>query len=158
MSSPTEFIMKHKLAILIAVLILVLIVIPFMMFFGLNALAMFNTSEYTDHKASGFLNFQASDWKLGTDGTFTLSMNNRAGKAVKINEITVGIGQTTVPIIIRVPDLADGASTGMLSTATGAFGSQAPGKGYAATVQIKYFGAGYDMEFTEQGKLTDKIS
>jgi len=119
---------------------------------ALFALGIFDAGNFIGTKAAGFSGISVQGWQMSTGGTLTLMLNNQVGQRVNVTGVDITIGSTTAPLNSTVGLLDNGASTGILSTAANAFGSQSA---YNAKVLI-YYTNNNGFAATSAGTLTGK--
>jgi hypothetical protein len=143
-----DFLMTYGWAIALVVIIAAV----------LFALGIFDVSNFTGNKSAGFSGVAVQGWNLGAAGTMTMKFSNQVGTQIRVDAVSVTVGQNT-SIVAGLPvTLNTGQASGSLSTAAAAFGSQAPGTGYTAKVYVNYTDLNANFPYTTSGTLTGRIA
>ncbi len=142
-----DFMMTYGWAILLVVIIAI----------ALFAMGIFNPSNFIGNKAAGFAGTTVTGWSLDSAGTFTIKAVNNVGNPIKLDSISVVIGNATVSVPVSNATIAVGADSGILTSDVGAFGAQTAASGYTASVNIKYTDTSANFPYVSSGTLTGKI-
>ena len=143
-----DFLMTYGWAIALVVIIAAV----------LFALGIFDVSNFTGNKAAGFSGVAVQGWNLGAAGQMNMKLSNQVGTQIRVDAVSVVIGQNTSTLGVLPVTLNTGASTNTLSTGAAAFGTQTPGTGYTAKVYINYTDLNANFPYTTSGTLTGRIS
>ena len=143
-----DFLMTYGWAIALVVIIAAV----------LFALGIFDVSNFTGYQAAGFSGVAVQGWNLGAAGTMNMAFTNQVGGQIRVDAVSITVGQNTTTLSGLPVPMNTGQSTGMLSTAPGVFGAQTPGTGYTAKVYINYTDLNANFPYTTSGTLTGRIS
>jgi hypothetical protein len=143
-----DFLMTYGWAIALVVIIAAV----------LFALGIFDVNNFVGNTAVGFSKVGVKGFNMGSDGTFTIKLSNRAGTGISIDNVTISILNTTAAIVQAngTAQIGAGADTAMLTTAAGAFGAQQSGATYSANVVITYTDMDAGFQYTDKGTIRGK--
>lgn len=142
-----DFMMTYGWAIVLVVIIAV----------AMFAMGIFDPSNFIGNKAAGFAGIGVTGWSMDSAGTFTIKVVNNVGNPISLNSINVTIGSTTVSVPVSSGNIAVGENSGVLTSATGAFGAQKSNSGYTAKVNIAYTDVTAGFPYVSSGTLTAKV-
>jgi len=120
-------------------------------------LGIFDISNFTGSKAVGFSDVAVKDWKMGTNGTFTLILTSHATQNINITNVSIAIDNRTAWVNATAGRLAIGADSIQLSTENGAFSAQPAGTGYIAKVTIDFINVNTGFAQSSTGTLVGKV-
>jgi hypothetical protein len=133
-------------------LALVGIVVAVFFMFGI-----FDISNFMGSKAVGFSEVAVKDWRMDTDGTFTIMLTSHSAHGINITNVSIAIENRTACINTKVGVLAIGQSSNRVSTASGAFNGQPAGTGYMAKVEIGFINMDSGFAQSSTGTLVGKV-
>jgi len=143
-----DFLMTYGWAIALVVIIAAV----------LFALGVFDVSNFVGNKAAGFSQVAVKGWNLNTLGTMTMKVSNQAGVQVRVDAVSITIGQNTTTLSGLPVTLNAGADSALLTTGAAAFGAQTAGTGYSARVVINYTDMNANFAYSSGGTLTGKVA
>ncbi|MCX8175122.1 MAG: hypothetical protein N3E51_02865 [Candidatus Micrarchaeota archaeon] len=143
-----DFLMTYGWAIALVVIIAAV----------LFALGIFDVGSFVGNRASGFSQVSVDAWNLNTAGTMSMKLSNQYGKQIRIDAVSIQIGQNTSVLTGLPVTLNVGQSSATLSTAAGAFGAQTSGTGYTAKVNINYTDTAAAFQYVTSGTLTGRVA
>jgi len=120
-------------------------------------LGVFDISNFMGNKAVGFSDVAVKNWRMNTNGTFSLILTSHATQNINITNVSIAIDNQTSQINATVGKLAIGASSRMLSTASRAFDAQPAGTGYVAKVSIDFIDMDTGFAQSSTGTLVGKV-
>jgi len=143
-----DFLMTYGWAIALVVIIAAV----------LFALGIFDVSNFTGSRAAGFSGVAVTGWNMNSAGTMSMKFSNQVGTQVRVDAVSVTIGQNVTTLTGLPVTLNTGESSATLSTAAAAFGTQTPGTGYTAKVNVNYTDTNANFAYTTSGTLTGRIA
>jgi len=138
-----DFLMTYGWAILLVILVAG----------ALFALGIFDVGSMVGNKAVGFTQVSVKAFKVASDGTLTVKLENDVGSKIDINYVNATYQTTTVGNSSpSVSNLAVGASTNTITV--GDLGTFNSGDSYTVTMKIGYTDKSSNFNYTETGTLT----
>ena len=120
-------------------------------------LGIFDISNFVGSKAVGFSDVAVKDWRMNTNGTFTIMLTSHATQNINITNVSIAVDNRTVWVNTTVGVLAIGADSRLLSTANGSFGARPAGTGYTAKVTVDFTNVNTGFAQSSTGTLIGKV-
>lgn len=141
-----DFLMTYGWAILLVILVAG----------ALFALGIFDVGSMVGNRAVGFTQVSVKAFKVASDGTLTVKLENQVGNKIDINSINATYLTTSVQnSSIGVTNLGVGKSTNTLTV--GDIGTVTSGDSYTITLKIGYTDKNSDFNYTETGTLNGVV-
>ena len=118
----------------------------------LFAFGIFDPAGMSGNRASGFIDVAANGWYLAPDGTFSIKLQNQAGRPIRIDEVEVTYGNQTVNISGSEARIENGQDSAVLYSPPGIFGRQKGGS-YTLRVHVRYTDLNANFPYTTKGTL-----
>jgi hypothetical protein len=141
-----DFLMTYGWAILLVVLVAA----------ALFVLGVFNVGSFVGSKAVGFTEVAVPAFRVASDGTLTMKLQNQVGSPITIDAINATYG--TASVATGAPPAANigvGATSDVITVGT--FSGFNSGDSYAITVKISYTDRTTGFAYTKSGTLNGVV-
>jgi uncharacterized protein (DUF58 family) len=135
-----DFLMTYGWAILLIVLIAA----------ALFVLGIFDIGSFIGNKAVGFTQVAVPAFKVASNGTLTLQLQNQVGNPIRIDSINATYTNQTVS---SAPSTNLGVGQTSSTLNAGAFTGLSSGNSYVVTVRIGYTDRTTQFNYVETGTL-----
>ena len=141
-----DFLMTYGWAILLVILVAG----------ALFALGFFDVGSAIGNKAVGFTEIAVQAFKVETNGTLSVKLQNQVGKSISIDYINATYQGTTVGNAAPgVSNLAAGATTSTINV--GNISTMSSGASYTVAMKIGYTDKATNFTYTESGTLNGVV-
>jgi hypothetical protein len=141
-----DFLMTYGWAILLVILVAG----------ALFALGIFDVGSMVGNRAVGFTQVAIDGFKVETDGTLSVQLENQVGRTIDIDYINATyLGTTVNNSSPGVTNLGVGSSTSLISV--GDVGNVTSGNSYTITLKIGYTDKKSGVPYVETGTLNGAV-
>jgi hypothetical protein len=141
-----DFLMTYGWAIALVVIIAAV----------LFAIGVFDANNFLGSSIAGFSKVTVKGFSMGADGTFTMMLHNRAGIAIRVDNVSVAILNASRTIAGLPVNMAMGEDSPVLATTSGSFGAQPRAGAYSADIIITYTDPETGFQYTDRGTIRGK--